>query len=383
MAKLVHEQLALQWSISSGGSRERALAAGWFFLELMVKAMVEHLATTSRLGAHRKSRFSEQFHDDIINLVASITSDIVCRHKNHPEMIEHLNSSLAFFLHDLLSVMDRGYVFSLIRTYMKDVNSRMTSKPESLPLWNLQLDFVRIVCSHEHFVPLNLPSINPSSELPSSAGGAASPSPSIRSNDSQSSFIAHSIGGQDKPTHWAELTPDFRKRHFLVGLALALLSKSLDQSKNDVQTKAVNCIRNLICFHDSDPRYKDRECRARVASLYLPLVGIVIDNLGKLYSWSTEGEVRIVGSANPNEHLNLILTAISDNVPNAKGPIILKDETTRHLLLCVLWVIKYMDKPLLKQWWSELSTIRLQTLLEILRISLSCFQYKVRFECEF
>ena len=32
---------------------------------------------------------------------------------------EQLNACLGFFLHDLLSVMDRGFVFSLIRTYMK------------------------------------------------------------------------------------------------------------------------------------------------------------------------------------------------------------------------------------------------------------------------
>jgi hypothetical protein len=54
-----------------------------------------------------------------------------------------------------------------------------------------------------------------------------------------------------------------------------------------------------------------------VANLYLPLVGIMIDNLAKLYSWSSEGETRIVGSGNEkNEHLNSILTRISDNVPN-------------------------------------------------------------------
>ena len=35
-----------------------------------------------------------------------------------------LNACLAFFLHDLLSVMDRGYVFTLIRTYMKDLCAR-------------------------------------------------------------------------------------------------------------------------------------------------------------------------------------------------------------------------------------------------------------------
>ncbi len=85
-AKLVHEQLALQWSIASGSCRDAALAAGWFFLELTSKAMVEHLATTSRLTTPRKARFSDQFHDDVLNLVAKLTSDIVCRHRESPEV---------------------------------------------------------------------------------------------------------------------------------------------------------------------------------------------------------------------------------------------------------------------------------------------------------
>lgn len=33
--------------------------------------------------------------------------------------MERLNTSLAFFLNDLLSVMDRGFVFTLIRAYWK------------------------------------------------------------------------------------------------------------------------------------------------------------------------------------------------------------------------------------------------------------------------
>ncbi len=40
------------------------------------------------------------------------------------------------------------------------------------------------------------------------------------------------------------------------------------------------------------PRYSTRDCRARVSSLYLPLVTIAVDNLDKLFSWSAEGEVR-------------------------------------------------------------------------------------------
>jgi len=37
------------------------------------------------------------------------------------ELVERLNTSLAFFLNDLLSVMDRGFVFTLIRAYWKQV----------------------------------------------------------------------------------------------------------------------------------------------------------------------------------------------------------------------------------------------------------------------
>lgn len=37
------------------------------------------------------------------------------------ELVERLNTSLAFFLNDLLSVMDRGFVFSLIKAYWKQV----------------------------------------------------------------------------------------------------------------------------------------------------------------------------------------------------------------------------------------------------------------------
>jgi len=240
-ARLVHEQLALQWASSAERAREASLSCAWFFLELTLKAMVEHLATATKLAAPRRARFSEQFHDDVYNLVAKLTSDIVCRQRDAPEMVERLNSALAFFLQDLLSVMDRGFVFSLIRLYARDVGSRMGQQGtgETLALWHLQLDFIRVVCSHEHYIPLNLPSADPTAEIPSLTSGAASPSPSVRSNDSQGSFVAHGGRGglrgsggmlaQQGPG-WADLSADFRRKHFLVGLVVSLLSKALDQS---------------------------------------------------------------------------------------------------------------------------------------------------------
>ena len=86
--------------------------------------------------------------------------------------------------------------------------------------------------------------------------------------------------------------------------------------KPEVHHKAVNMVRNLLTSHDFDSRFNETNLRSRVANLYLPLIAIIIDNFQKLFAWTAEGEVRIVGNANQNEHLNLILNVISDNLPN-------------------------------------------------------------------
>lgn len=43
-----------------------------------------------------------------------------------------------------------------------------------------------------------------------------------------------------------------------------------------------------MASHDCDLRYRDPEVKARVASLYLPLIGIVMDSLSQLYDPNTE-----------------------------------------------------------------------------------------------
>lgn len=49
--------------------------------------------------------------------------------------------------------------------------------------------------------------------------------------------------------------------------------------------KAIRCVRNLMTTHDSDSRYTEPEARARVAVLYLPLLGIVIDTIPQMHSY--------------------------------------------------------------------------------------------------
>lgn len=126
------------------------------------------------------------------------------------ELAERLNASLAFFLSDLLSLVDRGFVFSLVRAHYKQVGvgvgrvdmawmeggamltsllatpllqvaTRLQSSPNPAGLLTLRVEFTRILCSHEHYVTLNLPCCPLSPP--------ASPSPSVSSTTSQVGWL--------------------------------------------------------------------------------------------------------------------------------------------------------------------------------------------------
>ena len=101
----------------------------------------------------------------------------------------NLNCSLGFFLRDIMSILDRGFVFRRVEFYFKETNKSLaalsnlilqmrnnrngpnninssnnngSNNSEAL-LYNfraihmLQLDLLRILSSHEHFTALNLP----------------------------------------------------------------------------------------------------------------------------------------------------------------------------------------------------------------------------------
>merc|ERR1719474_2374880 len=54
----------------------------------------------------------------------------------------------------------------------------------------------------------------------------------------------------------------------------------------------------------------------------------------------------------------------------------LSQETSRHLLVCFVWVVKNVEAEVLRQWWTELQGERLMSLCEVLRLTISSFQYK-------
>ncbi|RXG71099.1 Dedicator of cytokinesis protein 7 [Armadillidium vulgare] len=338
----------------------------------MLKSMTEYLAQTKNLESSRKHRFPHQYCDDIENLTNSITNDIIAsvnKDSRNIKLIQNVNSSLAFFLSDLLSIMDRGF-----------------------------LDFVRIVCSHEHYVALNLPFCTPLSNL----SAPSSPCPSVSSTNSQGSFISTIMGG-DRAAYMA-LSSSFCHQHFLTGLVLSDLASALEMNSPIIHGRAVNTIRNLLTSHDTDDRLENRdavEARSRVASLYIPLINIVIDALPLLYTFNSNKDYYYYySSLNINSlheskedsegthpHINQnVAMAIAgsslyttreseyDIVPGPpKCP--LSSETTRNLLICLLWVLKNLDDATVRATLAELTPLRMHKLLDVLYIAASCFEY--------
>lgn len=114
--------------------------------------------------------------------------------------------------------------------------------------------------------------------------GRSSPSPSIVSSASQSSLAA----GCPR----AELTPQFRSYHFLIGLLLAELSTVLECANPVLHRNVVNTLRGLMSSHDCDSRFSDPTARARVAALYMPMLGIVLRALPLLHRSGTDSCIK-------------------------------------------------------------------------------------------
>ncbi|NXG40960.1 DOCK8 protein, partial [Psilopogon haemacephalus] len=385
--KHFHEELALQMVVSTGMVRESVFKYAWFFFELLIKSMAQYVHNTEKQDNPRRSRFSDRFKDDITTIVSVVTSEIAAllvKPQKENEQAEKMNISLAFFLYDLLSLMDRGFVFNLIKHYCNQLSNKLNSLSI---LISMRLEFLRILCSHEHYLNLNL-------FFMTSASAPASPSPSLSSQNSSScsSFQDQKIAGM------FDLSAEYRQQHFLTGLLFTELAAALDTDSEGisrVQRKAVSAILSLLSSHDLDPRCSKKEVKIKIAALYLPLVGIILDSLPQLHDFTISDVRSGKGRAgNPEErepagaiNQNVAL-AISGNQFSLRSSGIslmslpyrqstmLGPDTTRNLLICFLWIMKNADQNLIQKWIADLPSMQLNRILDLLFICVSCFEYK-------
>ncbi|KAJ7993970.1 hypothetical protein DPEC_G00261100 [Dallia pectoralis] len=385
--KQFHEELALQMVVSTGVCRENAYKYAWFFFELLVKSMAQHVCQLDKQDVPRRSRFSDRFKDDITTIVSVVTAEIgtiLVKQQKELEQAEKVNISLAFFLYDLLSLMDRGFVFILIRNYCNQMSAKSVSVSV---LISMRLEFLRILCSHEHYLNLSLYFSSP-------ASAPASPCPSISSQSSSSCSLQ-----EQRILGLFEMSQEFKQQHYLTGLLLTELNAALDMESEGgkVQRKAINATYSLLCAHDLDHRCARPEVRSKVATLYLPLVGIIIDSINYLDFTVSDARGGKNKAGGPDEDPDnvppinqSIAMAIAGNPFNTlarnalasmasvtgKAVATLSAETSRNLLVCFLWVMKNAERSLIQRWTVDMPSSQLNRLLELLTICVSCFEYR-------
>uniref|UniRef100_A0A8D2LWR7 Dedicator of cytokinesis 9 n=1 Tax=Varanus komodoensis TaxID=61221 RepID=A0A8D2LWR7_VARKO len=186
----------------------------------------------------RNQRFPASYHHAVETVVSMLMPHITQKYKDNPEASKNANHSLAVFIKRCFTFMDRGFVFKQINTY---IGFFAPGDPKTL--FEFKFEFLRVVCNHEHYIPLNLP-------MPF---------------------------GKDLQLDYS-LSDEFCKHHFLVGLLLREVGNALQEFK-DIRQIAISVLKNLMIKHSFDDRYSHQ---ARIATLYLPTFGLLIENAHRI-----------------------------------------------------------------------------------------------------
>lgn len=89
-------------------------------------------------------------------------------------------------------------------------------------------------------------------------------------------------------------------------------------SQPSLHNKAVDTIKALLSWHDSDPRYVSPEARHRVAALYFPLLSVVMDVLPLLHMFSQDKNDRYSGEDHGPSNINPnVAMAIAGKLPTS------------------------------------------------------------------
>ncbi|KAM9246631.1 dedicator of cytokinesis protein 9 isoform 1-T1 [Leptosomus discolor] len=251
--KTVHEELAKSMTTILKPSADfltsnKLLKYSWFFFEVLIKSMAQHLIENCKVKLLRNQRFSASFHHAVETVVNMLMPHITQKYRDNPEASKNANHSLAAFIKRCFTFMDRGFVFKQINNY---ISCFAPGDPKTL--FEFKFEFLRVVCNHEHYIPLNLP-------MPFGKG---------RVQRYQDLHLDYS------------LTDEFCKNHFLVGLLLREVGNALQEFR-DVRQIAISVLKNLMIKHSFDDRYASRSHQARIATMYLPLFGLLIENVQRI-----------------------------------------------------------------------------------------------------
>lgn len=212
--------------------------------DVVGKSMAQHLLTSGRIKMQRQERFPREFNAKIEQLFDVLMPYIRERHRECDE-VQCLNKSLALFVKKCVALMDRGFVFRTIRLYM---DRFAPGDPRTLQ--ELKFSFLQEICSHEHFVSLNLPIV-------------------LRTKN-RSELLQH-----------FSLSETYCRQHFLTGLLLQEVRSSLNEIFH-IRRMALSLFKDLLAKHDLDARYQVNGLKSRIVLLYVPWLSVVLDNVHRI-----------------------------------------------------------------------------------------------------
>ncbi|XP_068164796.1 dedicator of cytokinesis protein 11 isoform X2 [Antennarius striatus] len=374
----------------------------WFFFETMAKSMAQYLKEGNRMKMPRAQRFPDTFHQVLQSLVLSIMPHITIRHMEIPEEARCINLSLANFIKRCLTVMNRGFAFSLINHYMCHFSLR-----DPKVLTEMKFVFLMTTCNHEHFIPLNLPMAFGRSKLQ-------------RVQD----FIPYAteLFGPIEQSLEFSLTEEYCRNHFLVGLLLREVAEALPQGP-EVRQLAVSVLKNLLIKHSMDDRYTAfKNQQARICLLYLPLFELLYQNLKQLSvqpitaspRMSLNGsrddlistgstDSRRVSTAPEKDHCSLGQNGLAVRRDNSRSSLLMDPWTPqsvelqrrtstascstvspigrlgqyeiKSLLLSFLHIVKTLSEETLNTYWNKVNPQDVMNFLSLLEICLIQFRY--------
>lgn len=299
----------------------------WFFFQLTIKSMANHLLSSGRMKKHRAERFPKDFQDQLMSYIEQFIQLIVEKNKELNAECKMANQNLAHFINRAFSLMDRGFVFKVIKTYL----DRFHTAKDSVTLQQHKFELLAIVTSHEHHIPLNLPIA-----LKSSSPSTPSKSPSKRQTVSQRIIEEEEEGGASEmevkcnqrcmsaetpiPTsrpHEEEtfLSDEFLKMHFTVGILLQETKSALSEV-HQIRGMALQVLRNLLVKHSIDDRYSTGSQHCRIASLYFPFLPVILENINRIH---VSGLTSITGSAYNNGNNQTCHAMVSKRVSFMEG----------------------------------------------------------------
>ncbi|RWS23800.1 dedicator of cytokinesis protein 9-like protein, partial [Leptotrombidium deliense] len=260
----------------------------WFFFRITIKSMVNHLLSSNRIKMHRNERFPKDYQDDLYALVDLLMPQIMQKYRTLPGETKLANQSLAYFLQRCFALMDRGFVFKLIKLYLDQFHAAR----DSMSLHHYKFEFLAIICSYEHHVQLNLPIENVS-----------------RQDSWKLIDFSRYFSSVDDPM---ALNEDFSKTHFTNGVLIQELRSALSEV-HQVREMAISVLRNLVVKHSFDERHQNKAQQSRIAAIYFPFISVLLENSNRI---RTTGSLMLLPSttaAKPNSNKSNTLTSISSS----------------------------------------------------------------------